>query len=347
MTDKTVNTETAPEARTGRKFVDKTGVITITGEPEKKMSEKEAAYLELVHSRKTKTPLTMKVTGIEPFDGGRAAAGFYKGWKILISPEEFFTEEAFDAIRKTTIAAASERGKAPAKAFYNLLGLYNGAEVDFIPEDILREEHTALASRREAMSLVKNDMWQAVNIKRKGSGEEEEEECRWLIDEGSLVEARVISVAESYATLEIFGIETRVFLPELSYVRTHTAKALFVTGDVVNAVITKAQRDEAGLIRSISASVKLATENPQDKTYALVSCGGKYRGTVSWISARKDKDPVVYVVLDDFGGGSVFTPLPDNILPAIGDKVDITVLRKYEDSHHIFARITHIYRRAF
>lgn len=335
---------------TGRRFVDKSGVITLNGGMAKEESLKEQGSIELQHSRTTNTPLTMNVVGVEPFEDVRVVVGFYKGWKVIISPTDFFTEEALKSIKEHTLDPAKERGDNVLGTFYRILSIYSGAEIDFIPKEFHPEQNIVIASRVKAMEVVKADMWQATNtITRKGEDGESIEKTEYLLHEGVVVQARVISVAQYYATLEIFGIETRVFLSDLSHTRVDNAKRLVENGQVVNAVLTKVERDEKGNVKDIAASVRLANKNPQTITYESVVENGRYKGRVSWITGKKldNKKPIVYVVLEQLGGGTVFCNLPENIIPVRGDIVDIVVIKKYENDNHIFGKILHVFKKEF
>ena len=128
----------------------------------------------------------------------------------------------------------------------------------------------AFCSRKIAMDRQYRDYWL-----KKYDGTR-------IINEGCLVMARVVRVANSCAYMECFGVEFEIPLRELSWTRLSCAQEAFSPGKIVKIRILEIQYsdDEENIRPFVVASVKAARENPQLAAFPKVNINSSYTGSV-------------------------------------------------------------------
>lgn len=132
------------------------------------------------------------VTGvIKAEDGKELAMVSYKGYQVLITPEEMLPEMEL------------ERLKGDKRLLRNRLTLMLGAEVDFVIQAVDDERKTILGSRRQGL-LKKASMFYLMPGVRQ-------------IVPGRVAEARVIAVGYHSIRVEVFGVETVIRYFDLSW----------------------------------------------------------------------------------------------------------------------------------
>lgn len=340
----TTSADRTRAARVSRTFRNKRGAIRINGENEKKMSPFKQATAELMNSKTQNIPVEVRMTGIEPM---RPRAGadpvmtpvcHYKGWKIYIPREEFFLPYTL------TPEERSDDNVLNIK-LYRCQGSY----IDIIPEVFITEQKIIVASRVKAMEVKKNEYWFAKNVVgRKGHTQAQD-----FIHVGSRVEARIVQVARTMLTVEIFGVEASIPVDEVSYLRVGDLRTKYECGDTTFVVITKLNKSEETGDVKFEASIKQAYPNPKIAGFMKYHRGGVYEGRVSMIKTDPEKGEKsgAFVTLgEDDGSGDdceidILCKYPrGGILPLIGDKVRVRVTWKDEEGFKLFGTIQHVYK---
>lgn len=325
-------------ASLSKTFRNKRGPVRISSEtPEKTMSPFKQAAAELMNSKTQHQPVTVKMTGIEPMypAGSKRSVMtpvcFYKGWKIYIPREEFLPPYSL---------TAEERGDE--EEINKRLNWYQGAEVDIIPTSFFSDMKIVVASRVQAMEVKKNQYWFAKNVVRRGHQTVE----RDLLREGSRVEARIVHVARTLLTIEIFGVESRIPIEEVSYSRLQDLRTKYECGDTTFVRITKLIRSDDTRDVRFEASIKQAYPNPREAAFQMYKKNGIYDGYVVMIKTDPEKGERsgAFVVLKDGDEEiDILCNYPKDKLVEIGDKVRVGITMKNENSLRMFGNILHVY----
>lgn len=198
--------------------------------------------------------------------------------------------------------------------------------------NIIIDEETgmvqAVCSRKIAMDRLYKEYWLP-----KTDGKR-------IINDGCLVMARVIRVANSCIFVECYGVEFQIPLRELSWHRLSYAQEAFTPGDVVKIMILDIQYsdDEENERPYVVASVKEANENPQVVAFPRVTTNNNYTGVVKNPCNGKffvTLDQTDAEVLCDQGDYTVRTPQR-------GDKCVVRIDGKSEDTLRIWGTIVRL-----
>ena len=272
--------------------------------------KKREALIALTESQKARKILTGIVKGVEKVNGTAVAVVYYENFKIIIPAE-------------CMIEITPVQGKPEDQWPEYLLSKRLGSENNYIGKDINIEEELAVASRTEAMEIIKNERIFAKNPDNTP-----------VFTVGSVAEARVVCSTRAGIFVEIFGVETYIRASELSYQRIQDATVNFPVGQYVLVKILSLEVDENNKVK-LSASVKQAQENPYKKAMLRYQEGDKYIGTVSMVDEHG-----VFVALD--GGVDVLCQFPKRgTRPTRGTMVTVRITTKNEEMNRIFGTITH------
>lgn len=296
----------------------KNKVVSIDGNLQVKTEEekKHEALLTLTESCKSGKVLTGTISGVEKLgkNGPAIAVIFMSDYKIMIPASECIDiPEAGD--------------KDPQQYEQYLVSKRLGSEVDYIVKVVEEDNGIAIASRMEAMMKKRKEF--LLDTDKAGN---------YIVNEGSVVEARVVCTTRAGIIVEVFGAECYIPCRELSYQRIQDATQDFFVGTRVLVKILSITRDIENNIVNIDASVKQANENPYEKALKFYNEGDKYIGRVSMIDHNG-----VFVALD--GGIDVLCKFPDRgPRPPRGATVTIRITLKNEEEKRLFGLITHIAR---
>ena len=158
--------------------------------------------------------LTGKVSGIETVREMPVAVIRIDVFKIIIPAMEFM-----DIVVK--------EGNDPMQLYKYLMLKRLGSKIDFKIKAIDEKAKIAIASRKEAMKIVK------------------EEKCfkktnnNYDIKEGDKVDVRVLAAMQAGIIVDFYGKEVYIPPKELSYTRIYNAAEIFSPGQIVPAKITK------------------------------------------------------------------------------------------------------------
>lgn len=293
-------------------------IVSIDGSLKVKTQEeqKQDALLTLTESAQSGKILTGKIAGVERLGkkGPSIAVIFLNDYKIMIPASE-------------CIDIPAPGDKDPQQYEQYLLSKRLASEIDFVVKVIEEDNEIAVASRMEAMLKKRKEF--LLDTDKNGN---------YIVNEGSIVEARVVCTTRAGIIVEVFGAECYIPCRELSYQRIQDATQDFFVGTRILVKVLSIDRDMENNIVNIDASVKQATENPYDKALKFYNEGDKYVGTVSMIDHNG-----VFVALD--GGVDVLCKFPDRgPRPPRGSVATIRITLKNEEEKRLFGLITHIAR---
>ena len=153
------------------------------------------------------------------------------------------------------------------------------------------------------------------------------------VREGTIAEARVVSVIRTGIFVDLFGVETFIPLKELSYQRIMDAKLYYQTGQRVLVKVLGINIVDKNTVE-VEASVKQTTENPSAQALRKYSVGSKYVGTVSLVDTTG-----VFVALD--GGIDCLCAYPKRGRPPRGARVTVMILGINKEANRIWGAIIH------
>lgn len=288
------------------------GVLLINPDDSQRLSEHEAAIMDLVQSAQYHIPLTGKLSGVETVDDHYVGVLFHHDIKVIIPAEMFIRP---DDIHK--------RDDVTLREFYGTSLRYRlGAEIDYTVTKFDEESGVAVASRLDAMDTRIRRFWNGVD--REGN--------KWIYP-GALCEARVVSVHNYSVIVEVFGREIQIPLGELAYKYTNSAKLDFKNGErVVVRILTIEQ--EKGRV-NVTASIKQARENPMKEACKRYVEGNTYVGTVTNVTGNG-----VFVALGDEVTCLAKPPMTERVYA--GATVSVFITNISEKTHRISGYVSHI-----
>ena len=169
-------------------------------------------------------------------------------------------------------------------------------------------ERFVLGSRKDAMRR-----------KRKRFYLDTDELGGHLIEEGSLVQARVVAVAEKSVRLEVFGVECAVSASGVSRLWVSSVRSKFAVGDLVTVRVTKIERTSGGDV-AIRVDARDVFGEEEDNLH-LCQRNGRYVGEVTGINKG------VFFIRLDIGVNAVSHECRDMRMPGRKDTVSLTVTR--------------------
>lgn len=324
-------------------------ILTVDAEATKELSEKERAIRDLYHSMEDKTvilkgtvysvsaPFRMGV-GTDPETGDDIYKTFvyayvmYHGVKVMIPSPLFLLNE--ENIEESRLLLTMQR--------------MVGAEIDFVVQHHQEETATEMeawgGNRLDAMRNKRREFWFG-RKRRRGN-------IIYRINEGDIVEARVVAVHTKDIVVEVFGQESRIFLNELAYEYVNDASERFISGERIKVKILSIDRDMSreSLSRNgyfgveYTASVKQTTSDPRLSHFYEYEINQTCRGIVTRVMLS---DRGVRFIVNVAGEVDVYCWVKQGIalLPEEGDSVSLRIARLYEDTQMISGTITHVYQK--
>lgn len=256
--------------------------------------------------------LTGKVSGVETVNKMPVAVIFYDMFKIIIPAVEFMDVEV-------------REGNDPMNLYRILMNKRLGSEVDYIVKVVDKDKKIAIASRKEAMKIIKDQAYFA-----------KDENGNYVIEEDSILETRVVAVMRAGIIVEAFGVETYIPPKDLSYSRVYDSAELFTQGD---RVLVKVKGIERGADNKVVLvfSVKEAYDNPIGENIAKYNEGDIYTGKVTLIDNKN-----VFVKLD--GNVDVLCKYPTRLNPLVDSEVAVRITLKNTDMNRLFGIIINVAR---
>lgn len=256
--------------------------------------------------------LTGKVSGVETVNKMPVAVIFYDMFKVIIPAVEFMDIEVRD-------------GNDPMSLYRILMNKRLGSEVDYIVKVVDKDKKIAIASRKEAMNIIKDQAYFS-----------KDENGDYVIEEGSVLETRVVAVMRAGIIVEAFGVETYIPPKDLSYNRVYDSAELFTQGDRVLVKVNGIERSKDNNI-ALVFSVKEAYDNPLGENIAKYNEGDIYTGKVTMINNKN-----VFVKLD--GNVDVLCKYPTRLNPIVDSEVAVRITLKNTDMNRLFGTIINVAR---
>lgn len=245
---------------------------------------------------------------------------------VYIDPQDFFEHDPDKTSRKTI-----------REIIDNRMGSVTPFVIKRIEKGDREGEWLALGDRLTAMKKIRDSYWNAVTR----SGE-------YVLREGTIHEARVVSSIRSGIWVDMFGVET--FIPDrhLDYSPVFDATKLYKNGDVIKVKIIEASRSKNGTV-SFLGSVKETKEKEHRAKFESILEGAHMPGTVKAIITNEETgaEPKAIVALE-LGEGDTYDCLCKfrDLTPKKGDNVRVAIEGKddREGKMRVFGVILHVTR---
>ncbi len=300
---------------------DRERVLTIDPRAEVQTQEdlEDVIWHELQNANRTKHILTGKLDSVGRTQNGMdTAIVLYKGIRVLIPLKEMMVHT----------------GRVPSGAEYTvwldqvtrILYARLDSDIDFVVGGIDEDSRTVVASRREAMRR-----------KRKRFYLDTDELGNHLIEEGRMVQARVVAVADKLIRVEVFGVECNVAARGSAWMWSGNARDRHFVGELILVRIRKIDRDNADRLTIQVDSSGVFGEDGDNLSQCQVQC--RYVGQV--MDVRKG---VVYVRLN-IGVNAIAHTCLDMRMPGKKDTVSFTVTRLDEKNGIAIGLISRIIKQ--
>lgn len=265
----------------------------------------DLVWHELENAQRTGHILTGKLSGVERTPLGMdLAVIIFKGVRVLVPLKEM-------GVHTGPVPSGLEYTRW-AIGIVKILSSRQNFDVDFLVRGFGAREDTgerfALGSRRDAMRR-----------KRKRFYLDTDELGSHLIEEGSLVQARVVAVAEKSVRLEVFGVECAVSASGVSRLWVSSVRSKFAVGDLITVRVTKIERTSGGDV-AIRVDARDVFGEEADNLH-LCQRNGRYVGEVTGINKG------VFFIRLDIGVNAVSHECRDMRMPGRKDTVSLTVTR--------------------
>lgn len=287
--------------------------------------KRKKEFIKLEESRRTQKPLTGIVSGVKTINGRLIAVVEYGQFMVNIPAELFLVFSAKD----------EEKLKNPDEKEDYIRLLMNqriSSEVDFIIIGIDEEEMIATGDRVAAMNRIARNYYFGKNKR-----------AEFILNRGSIVEARIVATTTISMTVEIFGREKRLKQDQISYTRIADVGSEYSVGDVILIKIMALERKkENGQLKlGFTVSAKEALEDSRARYYRMyeknqLTCA-KVTGIEEYgIFAKLEGSQGKLDVLCEF-------PRNDKItLPPVGSKLLVKITDKVEENYRIYGVIVRV-----
>ena len=277
-------------------------VLTIDPRAEVLTREDQEALVwhELENANRTKQILTGKLSATERTPAGMdVAIIMFKGTRVLIPLQEMGVH--------TGPVPSDPDYAAWAVDIVKIVNSRQQSDVDFVVRGIDYDGMTVVGSRRDAMRR-----------KRKRFYLDTDEQGRHMIEEGSRVQARVVSVMEKSLRVEVFGVECMVSASGVSRLWVSSLRDKFNVGDLVVVRVTKIEQTADGIEIRVDARDIFGEDGDN-----LSQCQqwGRYVGQVTDVHNGR------FFIRLDIGVNALSHECRDMRMPGRKDIVSLTVTR--------------------
>lgn len=296
-------------------------VVTIDAQEHIRTENRHAAaWQELKTSQLRKRILTGRISGIERLGADQTiVVTDYKGIRVVIPMDEMMIEqEWFKSMNK------SELNLRQSKLLSGMLG----AEIDFVVRGVSNSGKAVAASRNDALMQ-----------KRRKFYIDTDEFGQTIIHEGSVVQARVISVSEKSIYIEAFGVEGPIFARDLSWDWFGDARDKYFVGDKILVRIRSIEGNTAENIE-ITADVKSVQHGDSHEKLKKCKVQSRYAGTIVDIV-----NGLPYIHLFN-GANAIAHTCLDRRVPGKKDEVSFVVTNIDEKRAVAFGIITRIIKQS-
>lgn len=264
----------------------------------------DLVWHELENAQRTGHILTGKLSAVERTRNGMdTAVIMFKDVQVLVPLREMGVHTGPIPSGPDYVAWVLEMTKR--------INARQNSDVDFVVRGFgFNEagERIVAGSRRDAMRR-----------KRKRFYLDTDELGNHLIEEGRLVQARVLTVGDKNIRLEVFGVECVVSARWASRVWVSDVRSKYSVGDLVTVRVTKIERDKAGGVE-IQVDARDVFGRDEDKL-CLCQRNGRYVGEVTDVRGG------VFFVRLSIGVNAISHECRDVRMPGRKDTVSLTVTR--------------------
>ena len=266
-------------------------------------------------------------------DKDPAPVATFGEFRILLQAKDFLNMRAFDGMDPDT-RFSQIRSRLQKRI---------GSEIEFLLErtvdpsqsPIDQDNRLAVGSRRSALMVRRQQYWMPGR------------DGRTVIQAGSRVETRVISVSPQSMVIEAMGVEITVPVRDVSNVYVHdlTEDGPYHVGDRVVALITEVQGETADRITA-KASIKALEANPQAKEAKRLALMLDSEGAATEVGRIVYIDSMnTFVLVSVHGGATCRCPQPPAGRKALRDDLwSVKITHVDENSGHIDGFLTHFIR---
>ena len=282
----------------------------------------DLVWHELENAQRTGHILTGKLSAVERTRNGMdTAVIMFKDVQVLVPLREMGVHTGPVPSGPDYVAWVLEMTKR--------INARQNSDVDFVVRGFgFNEagERIVAGSRRDAMRR-----------KRKRFYLDTDELGNHLIEEGRLVQARVLTVGDKNIRLEVFGVECVVSARWASRVWVSDVRSKYSVGDLVTVRVTKIERDRAGGVE-IQVDARDVFGRDEDKL-CLCQRNGRYVGEVTDVRGG------VFFVRLSIGVNAISHECRDVRMPGRKDAVSLTVTRLDEKNGVAFGIINRIIKQ--
>lgn len=268
----------------------------------------DMVWHELENASRTRHILTGKLDHMgRTRNGMDVAVVRYKGVEVLIPPKEMM-------VHTGQVPSGPEYAVWLAQVS-RILNARLDTDIDFVVRGIDNADRTVVGSRRDAMRR-----------KRKRFYLDTDELGRHMIEEGSVVQARVVAVAEKALRVEVFGVECNVAVRGSSWLWAGSVRDRHYVGEIIPVRVLKIDRVNVDRI-TIQVDARDVFGDGGDN---LSNCQPQCRYVGQVTDMRRG---VVYVRLNN-GVNAIAHTCYDARMPGRKDTVSFAVTR-LDEAHGI------------
>lgn len=289
--------------------------------------KRKMEFLTLVDSYYNKKPLSGIMTGTKTVAGRYIAIVRYGQLQVLIPAEKFIKYTKTD---REHMEANPEQQDSYMRYLVNQR---LNSEVDFIVEAVDEKEEIVFGNRVKAMENI----FLANFFGKDRSG-------NFLINEGDLVEARIVFSSQPFATLEVFGKEVKIRPKDISYRKISDVAEELAIGDTVPVKITGLKRGKTADGKwdvNVNISIKEAFPDTRAKYYDNYEIDGMYVAEVTQLDATG-----IYARLEGCEGQldvrCNYPKIKNFIIPPKKSKIAVRIYRKVDENFFIYGNIIRV-----
>lgn len=259
-------------------------------------SKEEQIWHELRNAYVVHRILPAVLSGYEETDAGGIAVVYYKEHRVIIPMEEM-------ELNLEEVEGYGDMEKRKIRIINNMIG----CEIDFVIIALDNDEKKVVGSRRLAMRAKRKHFYFP------------NDEGLTRVKEGTVVQARVIAVAEKSIRVDVLGAECAIIARDLSWDWLGDARERFYIGEKILVVVTSIELHKKTWTVKITADVKSLLKNDLLEKLKECKVKGTYSGQVSDIHKG-----VVFIQLD-MGVNAIAHTCKDYRMPGKKDRVTFVV----------------------
>ena len=298
-------------------------VLTIDPRAEVQTQEdlEDIVWHELQNANRTRHPLSGTLDSVERTDNGMTVATVrYKGVKVLIPLKEMM-------VHTGPVPSGGAEFSLWLDQMTRILHARQNSDIDFVVRGVDEESRTVVGSRRDAMLR-----------KRRRFYLEADELGRHIIEEGRIVQARVVAVAEKVIRVEVFGVECNVAEHGFSRMWVGSVRDQHYVGELILVRVHKIERGRSPEDLRVQVDVRSVYGDAWEK---LSQCQPQCRYVGQVTDVRRG---VVYIRLNN-GANAIAHTCYDMRMPGKKDTVSFSVTRLDEKNGIAIGIITRIIKQ--